>query len=92
MRTHHGFIRYFRKQLPRDRSRLSKIYICGVRPAAGCGPMALGMSDQEHNGLRSVLLSGLSPAHRGASLTAKVCFHGDPAWVQATAPARQWST
>eukprot|EP00959_Pyramimonas_sp_CCMP1952_P080272 1677846-Pyramimonas_sp.AAC.1 len=68
------------------------MYICGVRPAAGDGPMALGMSDQELNGPRSALLSGLSPAHRGASLTAKVCIHGDPAWLQATASARQWST
>eukprot|EP00959_Pyramimonas_sp_CCMP1952_P104572 2185781-Pyramimonas_sp.AAC.1 len=22
---------------------------------------------------------------------AKVCIHGDPAWLQATAPARQWA-
>eukprot|EP00959_Pyramimonas_sp_CCMP1952_P254276 5311909-Pyramimonas_sp.AAC.1 len=59
---------------------------CGLR-AHGLGNARSGL-----NSLRSVLLSGLLPAHRGASLTAKVCIHGDPAWLQATAPARQWST
>ena len=54
--------------------------------------MVLGMSDKELTEIRSVLLSGFAPAHRGASLTAKICLHGDPAWLQATAPARQWST
>ncbi|CAK0795269.1 unnamed protein product [Prorocentrum cordatum] len=39
-----------------------------------------------------VLFAGYIPAHRGASLTAKICLHGDPAWLQATAPARQWAS
>ena len=60
MRKRHGFIKYFRKKLPRDRSRMGKIYISGVRPGAGYGSMILGMSDKELAELRTVLLSGFT--------------------------------
>ena len=41
--------------------------------------------------LRSVLVPGRAPSHRGASLTAKRVLHGGPAWRQAVAPALQGS-
>ena len=36
-------------------------------------------------------MSGVTPAHKGVSLTAKLVLHGDPAWRQAVAPALQWA-
>jgi len=71
---------------------MQKIYTAGVRPAAGYGDMVLGMSDAELRSLQRVLLAGRNPAHRGASLTAKLALHGDPAWKQSVAPAHQWAT
>eukprot|EP00959_Pyramimonas_sp_CCMP1952_P269780 5640063-Pyramimonas_sp.AAC.1 len=61
---------------------MQKIYTAGVRPAAGYGAMVLGMSNTELQSLQRVLLAGKNPAHRGASLTAKLVLHGDPAWKQ----------
>eukprot|EP00959_Pyramimonas_sp_CCMP1952_P445637 9330289-Pyramimonas_sp.AAC.1 len=70
MRKRHKLISHYRRKLPRDKSRMQKIYTAGVRPAAGYGAMVLGMSDTELQSLQRVLLAGKNPAHRGASLTA----------------------
>eukprot|EP00959_Pyramimonas_sp_CCMP1952_P460819 9480520-Pyramimonas_sp.AAC.2 len=87
MRVRSRLLQHYKKKRPRDRAHINKIYVAGVRPAAGFGSMVLGASDQKLASLRSVLMSGKSPAHRGASATAKCVFHGDPARRQAVAPS-----
>eukprot|EP00959_Pyramimonas_sp_CCMP1952_P419145 8779700-Pyramimonas_sp.AAC.1 len=49
------------------------------------------MSDNELQQARRVMLSYRAPGHRGCSLTAKLCFGGDPVWGAGVAPALHWA-
>eukprot|EP00959_Pyramimonas_sp_CCMP1952_P021424 451790-Pyramimonas_sp.AAC.1 len=64
MRKMRRFLSFYRKRLPRDKPSMSKIYVAGVRPAAGYGAMILGFADGELRALRSTLMAGRSPAHK----------------------------
>eukprot|EP00959_Pyramimonas_sp_CCMP1952_P402094 8425903-Pyramimonas_sp.AAC.1 len=68
MRVRKRTLQHYRKKLPRDKGRMTKIFIAGVRPAASFGAVVLWISDKELTQLRFVLMSGVAPAHRGASL------------------------
>eukprot|EP00959_Pyramimonas_sp_CCMP1952_P420187 8801087-Pyramimonas_sp.AAC.1 len=61
----------YRSALPRNKSRMGEIYICGVLPAASFGSSVVGMSQGELQVAQRVLLSSRPPRHRGCSLQAR---------------------
>ena len=79
-----------RKAMPAGKSRLGRLYMVGIRPAASFGAPANGLSDSELLKLRRTLVSPITPCHGGVSLSAKLALMGDPAWKQAVAPVVAW--
>ena len=90
MRLRHRKLLRFQGMLPRQKGRMAKIYVAGVRPGAAYGCSVNGFSDAELTALRKVLLASQAPRHRGNSLTCRLALLGDPCWKEAVAPALQW--
>ena len=66
--------------------RLGKIYVAGVKPAAGYGTGVNGLDDKEWARLQTIMLAPRGPSGKGTSKRIKLALWGDPVWREASAP------
>ena len=83
-------IRLVRRRLPARRSRLTRIFFTGVRPALAYGACVNGCTDGELRRTRKLLLSAQHPCGMGTSWRAKLALLGDPSGTLAFALALRW--
>merc|ERR1740129_2025085 len=79
-----------RRKLNKGKSRLLKIAMTGLKPAIGYGARVWGLSDNETLQARRMVLKSAPPFGQ-ASLTCKLCLHGDPVWALWAGPLLAWS-
>ena len=81
-----------RRRLAHGRTRISKIFTTGVRPALGYGSIVNGASDRELRDANRLLAAGHGPTTCGTSLSCKLALHGDVTGGMGYAPALAWAT
>ena len=84
-------LKFIAARLPRGRNRVAAVARAAVAPIMAYGAAALGLAPNEAKRIRSATLALAGPVAGGASLTAKVCVHGDPSEKPFVSPLRAWA-